>query len=387
MRAVLHNLKRPPIFVYVINVDWYFELHWLQRALATLNAGAEVHLVMGMTDPRLIDSFSRYGFICHQWNIDRKSLNPIFNLHGLMELYQLLKSISPDVIHAITIKPNIYVGLIFYLLRVPYLLSITGTGIIFSGKSLSTKLIRPVIRLLYKASKRKGINRRIVFENREDRAYFINTGLCDSHEAVTILGAGVNPDLYEPVAELETDTPIILFAARLLWDKGLGDLVEAARYLRSQGLKFSIQVAGIVDHSSINAIDERVLVDWNREGAIQWLGTEKNMPSLIAQANIVALPTFYGEGVPRILIEAASCERAIVATDMPGCREIVRHGINGLLVPARNIEALAEALAQLIQNPGLRKNMGKQGRKIVECDFSEQQVISETLSLYKELLS
>jgi glycosyltransferase involved in cell wall biosynthesis len=387
MRSVLHNLNKPPVFVYVINVDWYFELHWLQRALATLNSGAEVHLVMGMTDPRLIDSFSQYGFTCHQWNIDRKSLNPFFNLQGLIELYRLLKSISPDVIHAITIKPNIYVGLIFYLLKVPYLLSITGTGIIFSGKSLSTKLIKPIIRLLYKASKRKDVNRRIVFENSEDKAYFINTGLCDSHEAVTILGAGVNPDIYEPIAERETDTPVILFAARLLWDKGLGDLVEAAKHLRSQGLNFVIQVAGIIDNSTVNAIDEQTLKAWSREGAIQWLGTEKNMPNLLAQANIVVLPTFYGEGVPRILIEAASCERAIVATDMPGCREIVKHGINGLLVPARDIEALTEALAQLIQNPAIRKGMGKQGRKIVERDFSEQQVISETLSLYKELLS
>ncbi len=387
MRAVLHNFEKAPIFVYVINVDWYFELHWLQRALATLNSGAEVHLVMGMTDTRLMDSFSQYGLVCHQWNIDRKSLNPFFNLKGLVDLYQLLKSISPDVIHAITIKPNIYVGLICHLLKIPYLLSITGTGIIFSGKALSTRLIRPAIRLLYKASKRKDIKRRIIFENNEDRAYFINTGLCDSPEAVTILGAGVNPDIYEPVAERETDTPIILFAARLLWDKGLGDLIEAAKRLRSQGLKFSIQVAGIIDNSTVNAIDQRVLEAWGREGAIQWLGTEKNMPRLLAQANIVVLPTFYGEGVPRILIEAASCERAIVASDIPGCREIVRHGINGLLVPARDIEALAEALAQLIQNPEIRKIMGKQGREIVERDFSEQQVISETLSLYKELLS
>lgn len=380
----LNNTEQRRIFVYVINVDWYFELHWLQRALATMNAGYEVHLVMTIADAGILSRLNDYGFICHPWTIDRKTLNPFFNIKGCVELYTYIKSISPDIIHAITIKPNLYIGLIVHFLKIPYVLSVTGTGTVFSGKSLTIRLVKPLIRLFYKSLKTGKKLRRLVFENGEDRNYFVNTGLCDEQEAVVILGAGVNTEIYKPVAEPVTDTPIILFAARLLWDKGLGDLVEAAKRMRRQDLNFSIQVAGIIDKSTMNAIDENILEGWHREGWITWLGTEKNMPQLIAQANIVVLPSFYGEGIPRILIEAASCQRAIVTTDMPGCRELVKDGINGLLVPAQNIEALANAITKLIQNPDIRKTMGQRGRAMVEKEYSEQQVIIQTLAIYEE---
>ncbi len=375
------------IFVYVINVDWYFDLHWLQRALATKKAGFEVHLIMDFTDEAILERLSDLGFTCHTWALNRKSINPINNIKEFLQLYGYIKSLSPVIVHAITIKPNIYTGLISYFFKMPYVLSITGTGTVFSGQSLAIKLLKPFIRLIYRALKAgKGV-RRIVFENGEDLNYFVTTKLCVADEAVLILGAGVNTDLYLPVSESIVDKTIILFAARLLWDKGLGDVVEAAKLLRAQGLNFEVHVAGIIDHSTLNAIPESTLEQWHSEGIINWLGTVKNMPDLIAQANIVVLPTFYGEGVPRILIEASSSQRAIVTSDMPGCRELVKHGVNGLLVPPQNVEALANALTQLIKEPMLRENMGKQGRKIVEQDYSEQHVIAQTLALYTELLA
>ncbi len=381
-----NNFKQRRILVYVINVDWYFELHWLQRALASLDSGFEVHLVLTIYDESFQERLNHYGFICHSWTVNRKSLNPFFNVKSIVELYRLLKSISPNLVHAVTIKPNLYVGLLAYLFNWPYVLSVTGTGTVFSGQSLKIKLVRPLVRGLYKFLRADEGLRKIVFENTEDRDYFVNTGLCSMQEAELILGAGVNTDLYKPVAEPITETPVILFAARLLWDKGLGDLVAAAKLLRQRGLSFSIQVAGIIDKSTLNAIDESILEAWHREGWIVWLGTEKNMPKLIAEANVVVLPSFYGEGVPRILIEAASCQRAIVTTDMPGCREIVKHEINGLLVPAQHVEALANALERLIKNSGLRKTLGQRGREMVEKDYSEQKVIAQTLSLYRTLL-
>lgn len=382
-----NNTKQQQVLVYVINVDWYFELHWLQRALASQQAGYQVHLVMAFTNQDIFDRLASHGFICHHWAIDRKSINPLYNFKGLVDLYRYLKLIAPTMIHAVTIKPNICVGILTYLINKPYVLSVTGTGTVFSGQSLTVKLVKPVIRGLYKTLHKNNGHRKIVFENGEDRDYFVNTGLCKADEAVLILGAGVNTDIYKPVMEPITDTPVILFAARLLWDKGLGDLVAAAKLLRQQGFRFELQVAGIIDKSTLNAIDESVLEQWHKEGWITWLGTEKNMPRLIANANIVALPSFYGEGVPRILIEAASCQRAIVTTDMPGCREIVKDGVNGLLVPAQNVAALAEAIAKLVKDPGLRKLMGQRGREIVEKAYSEQQVIAQTLALYQGLLT
>ncbi len=374
----------PSIFVYVINVDWYFDLHWTRRAEANLKTGNEVHIVMGQTDSAIIDRLNKQGFICHTWNIDRKSINPFQNFVRLVDLYSLLKSIKPDIIHAITIKPNISVGLIAHVLKIPYLLSITGTGVIFSGNSFAVRVVRPIVRSLYKLASTK-VKRKLIFENFTDRDYFVRTGLCKDHEAITILGAGVNTEDFKHLPEKQNSKPVLLFAARLLWDKGLGELVEAGKQLRKQGMAFSIQVAGIVDQDTINSIDQKTLDKWHADGLIEYLGTVKNMPALLAEANIVVLPTFYGEGVPRILIEAASCGRAIVTTDMPGCSEIVENEVNGLLVPPKNVEKLTEALARLLESPDLREKMGRQGRVKVKRDFSEEKVIDETMQLYQEL--
>lgn len=373
------------VFVYVINVDWYFDLHWTRRAEANLKIGNEAHIVMSQTDSAIIDKLNKQGFICHVWNIERKSVNPFQNLVRLLDLYHLLKSIKPDIIHAITIKPNISVGLITHILKIPYLLSITGTGIIFSGNSLAVRLVRPIVRSLYKLANTK-VKRKLIFENFTDRDYFVNTGLCQDHEAITILGAGVNTEEFKHLPEKQNSKPVLLFAARLLWDKGLGELVEAGKQLRKQSMTFSIQVAGIVDEDTINAIDQKTLDKWHDDGLIEYLGTIKNMPALLAEANIIVLPTFYGEGVPRILIEAASCGRAIVTTDMPGCRDIVENEVNGLLVPPKNVGKLTSALVRLLESPELRATMGQQGRIKVKRDFSEQKVIDETMQLYRELL-
>ncbi|NOQ16717.1 MAG: glycosyltransferase [Methyloprofundus sp.] len=374
------------VAVYVINVDWYFNLHWLQRARALKDAGAEVHVVMSVTNADNVDKLNREGFLCHQWNIERKSMNPVINFLRFIELYRLLSKIKPDIIHAITIKPNLFVGLMSYFIKIPYVLSVTGTGIIFSGKSWQLKMARPFIRGLYKLPQYNKTPYKIIFENQEDKSYFIDTGLCGDHEAVTILGAGVDTDIFKVTTIGNDHQPVILFAARLLWDKGLGDLLEASKILRQKGLDFTIWVAGIVDQDTINAIDMDLLKDWNQAGVIEWLGTETDMPGLMAKTDIVVLPTFYGEGVPRVLIEAAACARPVITTNIAGCREIVQDGVNGLLVPARDIKALARAMERLLLSPDLRRQMGQSGRELVENSFSEQQVISETMSLYCELL-
>jgi len=313
-------------------------------------------------------------------------MNPWVNFIRLMALYRLLTQISPTLIHAITIKPNLFVGLLSYGLKTPYILSVTGTGIIFSGKTRAMKMARPCIRLLYKLPRYNKTKRKIIFENAEDRDYFINQKLCSADEAVTILGAGVDIDLYQATEPNPAGPVTMLFAARLLWDKGLGDLIEACRLLRQRGLDFILQVAGIIDNDVRDAIDIRILEGWQQEGIITWLGTETNMPKRLANTDIVVLPTFYGEGIPRILIEAAACARPIVTTDTAGCREIVKNGDNGFLVPPRNIDSLATALERLLQAPELRKQMGLNGRKKVERYFCEKKVIDETMSLYNELL-
>ena len=374
------------VIAYVINVDWYFKLHWLHRARASAAAGYEVHIVASITDNATRAQFEQMGFIVHPWAVDRKSINPWTNLCCLLELYRILKGITPILIHAITVKPNICVGLLSPFLRIPYVMSVTGTGIIFSGKSLLPRILRPLVRFFYKRIRNVSANRMIIFENPEDKDYFISSGLCGGSEAIMILGAGVDLNEFQAVPERPTIRPVVLFASRLLWDKGLGDLVEAARLLRQQSYDFVLKVAGIVDNGSTNAIDEKTINGWKESGEIEWLGTVKDMPGLLSQVHVLALPTIYGEGVPRILIEAAASGRAIVATDVPGCREIVRHQINGLLIPPGDIPALAKALATLLKDSELRKVMGGRARERAENLFSEQKVIAETLAVYQKLI-
>ena len=198
-----------------------------------------------------------------------------------------------------------------------------------------------------------------------------------------IRGSGVDEDVFRPRDENQDALPVVLFAGRLLMQKGIGDFVEVARRLRG---KARFQVAGYEESTSPLNVSADQLQGWQAEGLIEWLGARDDMPSVYAESNIVCLPSTYGEGVPRVLIEAAACARACVTTDTPGCREIVRDGVNGLLVPANDIAALTQAVQHLIDNPAKRMKMGAAGRQIVLAGFTLRQVVNETLSLYKGLL-
>jgi glycosyltransferase involved in cell wall biosynthesis len=173
----------------------------------------------------------------------------------------------------------------------------------------------------------------------------------------------------------------------MLWIKGISDFVEAAKLLRSRGINARFVLAGDTDPGSPGAIPREKLQEWQNAGPVEWWGHQQSMARMLQQAAVVCLPSHGGEGVPKALIEAAASERAIVASDVPGCRDIVRHGINGILVPPKNPAALADAIARLLNNPGLRAEMGRRGREIVVNEFSEEKVIQQTLALYRQLLS
>ena len=200
-----------------------------------------------------------------------------------------------------------------------------------------------------------------------------------------IAGAGVNPDQFSYSMEPKSSEIKILFAARLLWNKGLKDLIYAVKILRRQNLQFRLIIAGILDKGSPNAVPEQFLLDWHQSGLITWIGESEKISDLISKTHIAVLPTFYGEGVPKFLIEAASCGRPLVTTNTPGCNHICRHEINGLLVPPKKPELLANALERLIKSPKLRSDMGAESRKIVLEEFSDDIVISKTLKIYLNL--
>ncbi|MEW6616666.1 MAG: glycosyltransferase family 4 protein [Thermodesulfobacteriota bacterium] len=211
-----------------------------------------------------------------------------------------------------------------------------------------------------------------------------DSGLVSPKRATLIRGAGVNPNVFASRPEPE-GAPVVILAARMLWDKGIGEFVEAARWLREQGIAARFVLVGDSDPGNPAAVLVARLDEWRRSGVVEWWGHREDMPEVFAQSNIVVLPS-YREGLPKVLLEAASCGRAIVATDVPGCREIVRHNENGLLVPPRDSKSLADALKILIENPELRRKMGARGREIVEAEFSEEIVVRQTMEVYKEII-
>jgi len=228
-------------------------------------------------------------------------------------------------------------------------------------------------------------NHHVLVQNQEDKQLLITKLKVSPEKIVIIRGSGVDLDVFRPAPE-HNGIPIVLLAARMLWNKGIEEFVEAAQLLHTRGATARFVIVGDTDPGSPSAISRQQLADWQGSGTVEWWGHQKEMPQIFQQANLVCLPSHGGEGVPKVLLEAAASGRAIVAADVPGCREIVRPGINGMLVPAKNPVALAAAIEELLRDPERRLQMGGRGREIAANEFSEETVVHQTLALYRELL-
>ncbi len=303
---------------------------------------------------------------------------------SLFALYRLYNSLRPDLVHHVTIKPVLYGGTMARLARVPAVVNVvTGLGYVFISRGLKGWLLRNSVKLVYRLALNHP-NSRVVFQNPDDRETFVRNGLVDASAAVLIKGSGVDVNEFSPTPE-PLGRPLVLLASRLLWDKGVGEYVEAARRLREEGVKARFVLVGDSDFGNPAMVMKGQLEAWHRSGIVEWWGHRDNMSAVFAQAHVVCLPS-YREGLPKVLIEGAACGRPIVATDVAGCREIVHDEHNGLLVRPRDAVALADALRRLIENPSDRQRMGLRGREIVMTEFSLAKVIGDTLAVYRELL-
>jgi glycosyltransferase involved in cell wall biosynthesis len=245
-------------------------------------------------------------------------------------------------------------------------------------------MMRSAIRSAYRLAL-SGRNSRVIFQTEHDRREFVEMGLVDRDRSVVIRGAGVDLNVFTPASEPSAPM-VILLAARLLWNKGVADLIEAGVQLRREGHVFRIVLVGVPDTDNPQAVPQAQLEEWQRAGLAEWWGRRDDMASVIQQAAVVVLPTYYGEGVPKILLEAAACGRPIVASDLPGCRDVVEDGINGFIVPARDSSLLAAAIGRLLLDPALRHRMGQAGRLRVSREFGDQLVVAQTLNVYRDLL-
>ncbi len=324
------------------------------------------------------------GFRVIPWRISRRSLNPLRELNAFFQVVRAYKHERPDLVHHVALKPIVYGGFAARLCRgIPSVNAVAGLGHIFTSSISSIRLLRFVLsrmlRVILKAN-----NAKTVFQNDDNRKLLLQEGIVSAAQSVVIRGAGVNTEQFSPRPE-PTGVPVVVLASRMLWDKGVGEFVSAAMKLREQGFVARFVLVGDSDPENPSSIPRKQLRLWQESGLVELWGHRSDMATVFSQSNLVCLPS-YLEGLPKVLIEAAACGLAIVASDVPGCREVVRHENNGLLVPARDPDALAEAIAILIKNPPLRAKLGTRGREIVVREFSEETILAQTLRVYGELL-
>jgi glycosyltransferase involved in cell wall biosynthesis len=345
--------------------------------------GFEVHVAVPQ-EPGLGD-ISSLGIGVHIIYLRRKSAEPLDELLCLLSLFRLYRSLRPTMVHHMSVKPTLYGGMAARVCGVPAVVNtLTGLGHLFTTHSLKTRLLRSMVhRGLRFAFGHKC--QRVILQNPDDRDCLESNCNLRNKCAVIIKGSGIDLSLFLPKAEPD-GLPVVLMASRLLWSKGVGEFVSVARTLRARGIRARFLLAGEPDSGHPSAVPIQNLERWHQAGDVECLGWRHDMSALISQSHIVCLPTSYGEGVPRILLEAAASGRPIVATDCCGCREVVRHGQNGLLVPTGDSEALARALTQLIENAPLREAMGSRGREIAVIESSLDQVIEANLAVYRSVL-
>jgi glycosyltransferase involved in cell wall biosynthesis len=364
----------------IANTDWYLYRFRSSLANSLRIQGSEVVFVS--PPGRFVPDIQGQGFRWIAWEVGRQSVNPFMELKAILKLARIYSLEKPSLVHLHTIKPVIYGSIAARLTRVPAVVqSITGRGYVFLGKDIKARLLRSIVKRVY----RFVLNARssmTIFENETDRNYFLDENLVTPRSSTVIKGVGVDTDYYslspEPVG-----TPRIVLAGRMLWDKGVGTFVDAARLLRSR-IAARFILIGEPDLGNPASIDVNILDQWVNEGVVEWWGWQADMRSVFASCHIVVLPSL-GEGIPTILLEAAATGRPIVATDVPGCRDVVVDGFTGLLVPQQDSLALATALEKLTMNPKMRKTMGRAGREYIIQRFSSSKINHETFRIYQNL--
>lgn len=368
--------------MFVVNNPAFFMSHRVPVALAAQQAGYDVH-VATMDGPAVAD-IQALGMTHHAIPMTRSGKHPLQELGTLLALLRLFRRVRPDVVHLVTIKPVLYGGIAARLARVPGMVAaISGLGFVFLSNSLKMRLVRAVVARLYRLALGHP-NSRVIFQNANDRDLLKSLGAVRDEQVVIIRGAGVDLDAYRASPEPPSPPVVVTMVARLLRDKGVREFVEAATILRARGVPVVMQLVGGLDAGNPASATQQEVDAWQRDGAVQALGERSDIAELYAASHVAVLPS-YREGLPKSLIEAAACGRAVVTTDVPGCRDAIEPGQTGLLVPVRDAQALADAIARLVEDAALRQALGAAGRALAEREFDIGRVARIHVELYDAL--
>jgi glycosyltransferase involved in cell wall biosynthesis len=368
--------------IYFVSEDWYFCSHRLPVARKALLEGFKVVVVTRVNKHRKV--IESEGFKLAPIEIKRGGMSLVSEFKTLFTLYQYYKKYRPDVVHHVAIKPVIYGTLVArFIGSIKIVNAMAGLGFIFISNKKIVRLIRFFIKKIFRFLFNNK-NSILILQNKDDAEYFLKNRLTNKDGISIIRGSGVDIEKFIPSKE-SNGVPVVMLASRMLWDKGVGEFVGAGKILKQEGVEAHFILVGENDLENPASITNSQIDEWIKSGVVEWWEEKNNMHKVLTQAHIICLPS-YREGLPKVLLEAASCGRPIIATDVPGCREIVHDGENGILIPPKNSIALVSAIKELINNPEKRKNMGMNGRRLVESEFSEEIVVEQTMKIYQELL-
>jgi glycosyltransferase involved in cell wall biosynthesis len=365
--------------LYVINVDWFFISHFLPVGLEGTKRGCAVHIACGITDKK--EYLESLGFIVHPLSIARSGTSIKTELKTIIEIYKIIKFINPLVLEFFTIKPVLYGGVVSRFLTIPKkVFYITGLGYIFVSCGLKGFIARNLVKILYKLAI-SGKKNSIIIENIYDKKLINGLNAVNDNQIKIIRGAGV--DLSSYCYQEENNTVLIVtMACRLLKDKGVFEYIEAAKILKQKLPNVEFELYGDIDIHNPASLTSNDIENIKKDGFIKVYGFSSNIAKVFQESNIVVLPS-YREGLPKVLIEAAACGRAVVTTNVPGCRDAIEPNITGLLCKVKDSKSLANMIEKLIIDNKLRNSMGKEGRKLAEQEFDINKVIKKHFEIYE----
>lgn len=362
------------------NTDWYLYRFRLSLAGELQRLGFEPVFV---SPPGVyVSRIQSEGYRWLPWYIERRGLSPWKEIYTIAQFYAILNREKPDLIHNHTIKPVFYGSLTAQLKGYKNVINaITGRGYLFINPPFSVRVLRNMVLPLYRVAT-DNASFLTLFENESDLDFFTAQKMFLHTRKAVIQGVGVDTDLFCPQPEEET-SPIVAYVGRLLWDKGVGDFVKSAEILKNKSdIRFVL--IGNPDPGNPSSIPQHVIRDWVEKGAVEWWGWQEDMPDIYRQCHIIVMPS-HSEGLSTTILEAMSCGRAVIATDVPGCRDLVHHRQTGLLIQPGNPQELAAAIQLLVEDPGLRRSLAAAGRQMILENYSVQHINQLTLGIYRQV--
>ncbi len=354
-----------PKLLFTVTEDWAFCSHRIPTAMAAHDAGFDVVVAARLGEHQA--RIEELGFRTVAWNIKRESMNPLSEVAALFDLIRIYKAERPDAAYHVAIKSIMYGAIAARAAGVKRTFNLfSGMGVVFISNAPKFRLVRRLVTPLLRWALRAPQSR-LQVQNADDRALLNGLGISTAERTDLVPGSGLDIENY-PETDEPQGTPKAVLVARMLWDKGIGELVEAARILNTRDVKLDIVLVGAPDPANPASIPESQLQAWQNEGLIQWLGRRADVADILKDSHIAVLPS-YREGMPRSLLEAAAIGRPLIAFDAPGCRDLVRDGENGILVPFQDSTALADALQHLAEHTEDRQRLGHQARLDIERTY------------------